>query len=129
MKLYDHVFKITDGYYPNYTEAVGEENMRDYSNFMVNRVFSMDYNLIDVAQIANKSLEVLDNDSYVKMVSAIIPRGRYNFKYKKGTVRKFDEKIVDLIATIYAVPWRDAKEYYFELTDEQLEYIKSKFGL
>lgn len=129
MNLYEHCFSIINEYHENYTEDKSDKDLSSFNKFMVNKVLSMDYDLIDLSEYMNKYLDIVSDNDYVKSMSSIIPRGRYTLKYKgKKTSTDYNET-VDLISKAYGVPYKDAEEYYLQLSDEQIEFILNKFGI
>lgn len=129
MNLYEHCFSIIRSYHKNYTEDKSEKDMSSYSNFMVNKVLSMDYYLLDLAEYMNKYIGVLSEDDYIKAMSSTIPNNRYDLTYKgKKTNVGFNE-VIEKISILYDIPYKDAEMYYDQLSREQIAIILKKFGI
>lgn len=129
MTLYDHCFSIINTYHKNYTEGKSKKDLSSFSPFMINKVLSMDYDLIDICEYINPHMNTLSDDDYAKCMSSMIPKGRYKLTYRgKKKSEKYDQS-VEYIAKAYRIPIKDAEEYYDELSDEQIEFILNKYGI
>lgn len=128
MKLYDFVFNIINGN-KNFDDLT-EFEKSEFNPFMVNKVISMDYELLPLAEINNSHLNTIPSKVLHDSLKGFIPNKRYNFKYKKR--KKVDtaefEETVSYIAKLYDVPIRDAEAYYEDLNEDQLKEIRSIYG-
>lgn len=129
MSLYDHCFSIINEYHEKYTEGKSKKDLSSFSPFMVNKVLSMDYDLIDICEYVNRHMNILSEDDYVKCMSSMIPRGRYKLTYRGRKKTETYDQSIEYIAKLYEIPIKDAEEYYKDLSDEQIEFILNKFGV
>ena len=132
MKLYDFVFNIIGGKSKPKFSEYNEQERADYSQFMINKVISMDYDLVQLAQHTNTAVNKIPDEVFDKALRAFIPPKRYDVKYKKRK-RKTDKNsdmIIEKISEYYSIPYRDAKMYYdHELTEDQINLILEEFGI
>lgn len=133
-KLFDHLKAITEEQDPDYFEKLSEEDVKSWSNFMINRFLSMKPEWVElVATILPLSQGLRPKDMY-KLYISVIPKGRVFLKYVKGKAEeKYEEFLVDLISKDYQCSTRQAIEYIEVLyaTKEGRENIKricEKYG-
>ena len=50
-KLFDHIRMITDEQDPNYFDKLSEEDLKSWSNFMINRFLSMNEEYCEVVNL------------------------------------------------------------------------------
>jgi len=132
MKLYDFVFNIIGGTSKPKFSEYNEKERSDYNQFMINKVISMDYDLLPLAQLTNDTTNKIPDEVFDKALRGFIPPKRYDIKYKKRK-RKTDKNsdmIIEKISEYYSIPHRDAKMYYEnELTEDQINLILEEFGI
>lgn len=128
MKLYDFVFNIING--KNSFDDFSDLEKSEFNPFMVNKVISMDYDLLAVAQNTNRFIDLIPPHVLHDSLKGFIPNSRYNVTYKKNKKEdtSYFEETVGYIAKLYDVPIRDAKDYFYDLSDEQLKYVRSVYG-
>ena len=132
MKLYDFVFNIIGGTSKPKFSEYNEKERSDYNQFMVNKVISMDYDLLPLAQLTNDTTNKIPDEVFDKALRGFIPPKRYDIKYKnrKRKTDKNSDMIIEKISEYYSIPYRDAKMYYEnELTEDQINLILEEFGI
>jgi len=129
MKLYDYVFNIINKKKPFH--LFNETEVKGFDKFMVNKVLSMDYNLLKLANENNSILNEIPDDVFHDSLQNYIPYRKYDLKYrkKKSEMEENKKQIINIIADYYEVPIRDAEMYYYDLTDEQKKSIMGEYGL
>lgn len=129
MKLYDYVFNIINKK-RSFDEFTKEEK-GEYNQFMINKVLSMDYDLLPLTQLNNSFINKIPDSVFDKALQNFIPNKKYSLKYIKGKREKDDIKkyIIEKISSLYAVPLKDAEQYFYELNENQLKLILSEFGI
>lgn len=127
MELYDHVFNIINKN-KKFSELTKKEQ-DGFSKFMVNKVFSMDFNLVDLSENNNKILDLLDDETFNDSLQRFIPNGDFNLSYKKSKKDDIDEDTVNRISKYFKVPYRDAIDYYHSLSEEAITEINRTYGI
>lgn len=127
-KLFDHLNAITSEQDPKYFDKLSEEDVKSWSNFMINRFLSMKVEWIElIAEFLPLSQNLSPKELY-KLYIGIIPKGRHYTKYIKGRgEEKYEEFLLDLIKKDYLCSEKEAKEYAEILysTKEGRESIKN----
>jgi hypothetical protein len=111
-KLFDHLHAVTAEQDPNYFDKLTEEDVRGWSNFMINRFLSMKVEWVQmIADLLPLSQNLAPKEMY-KMYIGIIPKGRHYTKYIKGRAEeKYEEFLIDLLKTYYSCSKKEAIEY------------------
>lgn len=111
-KLFDHLNAITSEQDPNYFDKLSEEDMKTWSNFMINRFLSMKVEWVQmIADLLPLSQTLAPKEMY-KMYIGIIPKGRHYTKYIKGRgEEKYEAFLIDLIKRYYTCSEKEAMEY------------------
>jgi hypothetical protein len=111
-KLFDHLHAVTAEQDPNYFDKLTEEDVRGWSNFMINRFLSMKVEWVQmIADLLPLSQNLAPKEMY-KMYIGIIPKGRHYTKYIKGRgEEKYEEFLIDLLKTYYSCSKKEAIEY------------------
>lgn len=111
-KLFDHLNAITNEQDPKYFDKLSDEDVKSWSNFMINRFLSMKVEWIQlVAEFLPLSQTLSPRELY-KLYIGIIPKGRHYTKYIKGrSEEKYEEFLLDLIKKDYLCSEKEAKEY------------------
>ena len=129
MKLYDYVFNIING--KKNFDDFNDMEKSEFNPFMTNKVISMDYDLLPLAENTNRFVDSIPPKVLHDSLKSFIPNRRYNLTYKKGKKEDTEhfEETVGYIAKLYDVPVRDAKAYYHDLTEEQLKEVRAIYGV
>lgn len=134
-KLFDHLNAITVEQDPNYFDKLSEEDLKSWSNFMINRFLSMKPEWTElVATLLPLTQSLQPRDMY-KLYINTIPQGKYYLKYIKGTAdEKYEEFLVDLIKKEFEVSENQALEYIDILYStregrENIKYICEKYAI
>jgi hypothetical protein len=125
--LFDHVNAIFVDKSIDYLENLEESERKTYSQYMVNRVLSMNPAYIEIVNEFQSFYEYTNNrDSYL-FYSQLLPKGKQFNKYIKSSKKSnFDPWIIGCIAKYYDVSYEESK-YYFDLlmlTDEGKNNLK-----
>jgi len=134
-KLFDHLNAITSEQDPNYFNKLSEEDLKSWSNFMVNRFLSMKPEWVELVATLLPLSQTLSPKEMYKLYINIIPKGKYFLKYVKGKSEdKYEQFIVDLLKKEYDCSENQAIEYLEVLYSsregrEYLKYVSEKYGI
>jgi hypothetical protein len=134
-KLFDHLNAITLEQDPNYFDKLTEEDVKTWSNFMINRFLSMKPEWVElIASLLPLTQTLRPNEMY-KLYIGILPKGKQYLKYTKGkSADKYEEFLVELIKREYSVPESQAIDYIDVLYAsregrENIKYICEMYGI
>jgi hypothetical protein len=133
--LFDHLNAITAVQDPNYWGSLSDEDKKSWSNFMVHRFLSMNYDYIQLIAEIQPLTQTLEPELFYKLLINVIPKGKTYLRYIKGKHEdKMDNTVLDLIITEYSCSRATAIEYYdilMNITDgkEYIQYLKEKYGV
>lgn len=134
-KLFDHINAITTEQDPKYFDKLGEDDIKTWSNFMINRFLSMNPQWIElIAEILPLSQTLQPKEMY-KLYIGVIPKGRYYLKYIKGKgEKKYEDFLVDLLKKEFNCSEVQANDYIEVLYStregrENIKYICEKYGV
>ena len=126
-KLFDHLNALTAEQDPNYFDKLTEEDIKSWSNFMINRFLSMKPEWVELIASLQPLTQSLEPEQMYKLYINILPKGKQYLKYTKGKADdKYEQFLVDLIKKEYDCSERQATEYIevFYATREGRENIK-----
>ena len=133
-KLFDHLNAITSEQDPNYFEKLSEEDLKSWSNFMINRFLSMKPEWVELIATLLPLTQTLQPKEMYKLYISVIPKGKYFLKYIKGKGEdKYEEFLVELIKKDFQCSEKEANEYIEVLYStregrENIKYICEKYG-
>ena len=133
-KLFDHLNAITAEQDPDYFNKLSEEDIKSWSNFMINRFLSMKPEWVELIATLQPLTQTLEPEQMYKLYINIIPKGRQYLKYTKGKSEdKYEEFLIELIKKEYNCSERQAIEYVEVLYStregrENIKYICEKYG-
>ncbi len=133
-KLFDHLNAITAEQDPNYFDKLSEEDLKSWSNFMINRFLSMKPEWVELIATLLPLTQTLEPKEMYKLYINVIPKGKQFLKYTKGKCEeKYEEFLVDLIKKEFLVSEGQANEYIEILYStregrENIKYICEKYG-
>jgi len=133
-KLFDHLTAITTEQDPNYFDKLSEEDLKSWSNFMINRFLSMKPEWVELIATLLPLTQTLQPKEMYKLYISVIPKGKYFLKYIKGKgEEKYEEFLVDLIKKEFQCSEKEAIEYIEVLYSnregrENIKYICEKYG-
>jgi hypothetical protein len=133
-KIFDHIAAITAEQDPKYFDKLSDEDIKSWSNFMINRFLSMKPEWVELIATLLPLTQTLEPKEMYKLYISVIPKGKYFLKYIKGkTADKYEEFLIDLIKKDYQCSEKEALEYIEVLysTREGREHIKytcEKYG-
>ena len=134
-KLFDHLNAITSEQDPNYFNKLSEEDLKSWSNFMVNRFLSMKPEWVELVATLLPLSQTLSPKEMYKLYISVIPKGKYFLKYVKGKSEdKYEQFIIDLLKKEYDCSETQSIEYLEVLyaSREGREYVKyvcEKYGV
>ncbi len=134
-KLFDHLNAITAEQDPNYFDKLSEEDLKSWSNFMINRFLSMKQEWVELIATLLPLTQTLEPKEMYKLYINVIPKGKQFLKYTKGKSEdKYEQFIVDLLKKEYDCSENQAIEYLEVLYStregrEYLKYISEKYGI
>jgi hypothetical protein len=133
--LFDHLNAISKDQKPDYFKDLSEEDKKTWSNYMIHRFLSMNYDFVDMIAQFQPLTQTLEPELFYKLLIGTIPSGRYYFRYIKGKSEETsDETIVQLLKQEYSCSKSTAIDYYHILTcikegEEYKKYLKDKYGI
>jgi hypothetical protein len=134
-KLFDHLNAITAEQDPNYFDKLSEEDLKSWSNFMINRFLSMKPEWVELIATLLPLTQTLEPKEMYKLYISVIPKGKQFLKYTKGKSEdKYEQFIVDLLKKEYDCSENQAIEYLEVLYStregrEYLKYLSEKYGI
>jgi hypothetical protein len=134
-KLFDHLNAITTEQDPNYFDKLSEEDLKSWSNFMVNRFLSMKPEWVELIATLLPLSQTLSPKEMYSLYINVIPKGKYFLKYIKGKSEdKYERFLIDLIKKEFLVSEIQAIEYIEILYSiregrENIKYICEKYGI
>jgi hypothetical protein len=133
-KLFDHLNAITSEQDPNYFEKLSEEDLKSWSNFMINRFLSMKSEWVEMIATLLPLTQTLQPKEMYKLYINVIPKGKYFLKYIKGKgEEKYEEFLIELIKKEFSCSEKESLEYIEILYStregrENIKYICEKYG-
>jgi len=133
-KLFDHLNAITSEQDPKYFDKLSEEDLKSWSNFMINRFLSMKPEWVELIATLLPLTQTLQPKEMYKLYISIIPKGKQFLKYTKGKSEdKYEEFLIDLIKKEFQCSEKEALEYIEVLYStregrENIKYICEKYG-
>jgi hypothetical protein len=120
--LFDHIKAVTSEQDPKYWDKLDEADKKVWSNYMVFRFLSMNYEWVDtIAQLQPVLQELPPRACYLALID-IIPRGKYYLKYMKAKGEDRHEKwLIELVSKHYQSSLIESEDY-LDI------YYASKFG-
>ena len=134
-KLFDHLNALTSEQDPNYFDKLTEEDIKSWSNFMINRFLSMKPEWVELIASLQPLTQSLEPEQMYKLYINILPKGKQYLKYTKGKADdKYEQFLVDLIKKEYDCSERQATEYIEVLYStregrENIKYICEKYAI
>jgi hypothetical protein len=133
-KLFDHLNAITAEQDPKYFDKLSEEDLKSWSNFMINRFLSMKPEWVELIATLLPLTQTLQPKEMYKLYISIIPKSKQFLKYTKGKSEdKYEEFLIDLIKKEFQCSEKEALEYIEVLYStregrENIKYICEKYG-
>ena len=133
-KLFDHLNAITAEQDPKYFDKLSEEDLKSWSNFMINRFLSMKPEWVELIATLLPLTQTLQPKEMYKLYISVIPKGKYFLKYIKGKgEEKYEQFLIDLIKKDFQCSEKEALEYIEVLYStregrENIKYICEKYG-
>ena len=87
--LFDHLNAISKDQKPDYFRDLSEEDKKTWSNYMIHRFLSMNYDFVDLIAQVQPLTQTMEPEIFYKLLIGLIPSGRYYFRYiivKRGIV-------------------------------------------
>lgn len=133
--LFDHLNAITAIQDPEYFDRLTDEDKKTWSNFMIHRFLSMNYDYIELIAEIQPLAQTLEPALLYKLLIGLIPKGKVYLRYIKGKHEdKVDKQIVNLLIAEYQCSENTAIDYYDILLNikdgnQYIEYLKEKYGV
>lgn len=110
-------------------EDIPEEERAVWSNFMCNKVLSMNEDYIELVNIVSKNTWQMKPKHLYDLYKDAIPKGfTYSAYIKSKTKKTYDLKEVESIADYYKISTRTAKEYIDVLPRNEVEKITQQLN-
>lgn len=132
--LFDHIKAITSEQDPNYFDKLGDDDLKSWSNFMINRFLSMNPDWIELVSTILPFTQTMDPKDVYKLYINIIPKGKYYLNYVKGKKSaEYEDFIVELVKKEYSCSEKQAEDYLDILYStkegrEHIKYVCEKYG-
>jgi hypothetical protein len=123
--LFDHFRQITFDKKSNYWQSLSEEEQKQYSIYMINRLLSMniDYiELVDDIQYYNLTPEMSE-----RFYRDVLPKKKIWNKYLKPKQNNTSKDIA-IVAEHYQISMREASSYIAHMSESDIKNIKSLYG-
>lgn len=128
--LFDHVNHIQEQQSLTYFFTLTDSDKRTYSNYMVNRILSMNIHLLPLVDEIQQY--TLDPAVHYLVYATTIPRGKQYHKYIKSRTKTSHESwIIELVARHFQVSHDEATLYvdiYYEKNTAELRKICEAYG-
>lgn len=134
-KLFDHINAITSEQDPKYFDKLTEEDLKSWSNFMINRFLSMKPDWVELVATLLPLTQTLQPKEMYKLYISLIPKGKHYLKYIKGKGEdKYEDFLIELIKKDYLCSERQALDYIEVLYAsregrEHMKYVCEKYGV
>lgn len=128
--LFDHINHIREVKDPNYFQTLSDADRKSFNKYLIIRILSMDYNLIEEMAVLSKYFDVIPNEQFYKILIDLVPKGRKFCKYIKNTSESINKTILKCICDNYKISERDASDYYYILmcTDAGIVELSTLIG-
>lgn len=132
--LFDHLNAISKDQKPDYFKDLSEEDKKTWSNYMIHRFLSMNYDFVETIAQFQPLTQTMEPKLYYLFMIGVLPKGKQYLRYIKGkSEESANEKLVELIMVEYNCSKNTAIDYYNILThikegDEYFTYLKTKYG-
>lgn len=132
--LFDHLNAITKDQDPNYFDKLSDEDLKTWSNYMIHRFLSMNYDFVETIAQFQALTQTMEPKLYYLFMIGVLPKGKQYLRYIKGKSEETtDDKLVELIMVEYNCSKNTAIDYYNILThikegSEYFVYLKAKYG-
>lgn len=134
-RLFDHINAITAEQDPNYFDKLSEEDLKSWSNFMINRFLSMKPEWVELVATLLPLTQTLEPKQMYQLYINVIPKGKYYLKYIKGKGEdKYESFLIDVLKRDYQCSEQQANEYAEILYStregrEHIKYICEKYAI
>ena len=75
--LFEHIKAITSEQDPNYFDKLADEDLKSWSNFMINRFLSMNPDWVELVATLLPLTQTLRPQDMYKVYINVIPKGKY----------------------------------------------------
>jgi len=134
-KLFYHINAITSEQDPKYFDKLTEEDLKSWSNFMINRFLSMKPDWVELVATLLPLTQTLQPKEMYKLYISLIPKGKHYLKYIKGKGEdKYEDFLIELMKKDYLCSERQALDYIEVLYAsregrEHMKYVCEKYGV
>jgi hypothetical protein len=110
--LFDHISAVTEKQDPNYFNTISVEDKKTWTNYLIFRYLSMNYDFVEFLAEIQPLVETLEAEQFYKVMIDVIPKKKYYLKYMKGKKSADYEKwLIELVAKDNQVSTLQAEEY------------------
>ena len=126
--LFDHIKGIT--FRKTKWEDLSDEDKSSWNNYMINRFFSMEVELIElINEVQKYSSGILTSEFYYKILHDVLPKQSFYLKYIKSKNKlELDAEFIEIFCNHYQLSKREVYEYIKYLKDtnstELLDILK-----
>lgn len=129
MNIFDHISNIT--WRKTKWDSLSESEAKTFSPFMVNRILSMDINLVAVLNDLQKyTVGLIPAAAAYRLYSDFLPKQKIFNKYIKAKSEgKIPAELIEYIARYYMISKSEAEDLAELMSNEVRESFLSSFGL
>jgi hypothetical protein len=109
--LFDHIKGVT--FRKVKWEDLSDEDRSSWNNYMINRFFSMEVELVElINEIQKYSSGILTPETYYKLLYDVLPKQSFYLKYIKSKNKiELDQEFVDIFCKYYQLSRKEVYEY------------------
>lgn len=128
MNIFDHVKNLTKDKIK--WEDLKPEEQKTFSPYMIDRIFSMNIDLIPfVSMIQQYTVGTLEPREVYKLYFHILPKMNFWSKYiKPNKKEKWNKELVILMCQYFQLSSREVLDYMDLLKDDDIKEICGKYG-
>ena len=133
--LFEHIKQITSEQDPNYFNKLNDEDLKSWSNFMINRFLSMNPDWVELVSTILPLTQSLAPKDVYKIYINIIPKGKVYLNYIKGKKENnYEDFIIELLVKEFQCTERQADDYLDILYStkegrENIKWICERYGV
>jgi hypothetical protein len=129
MNIFDHISNIT--WKKTRWSELSESDAKSFSPFMVNRILSMDINLISILNDLQKyTVGLIPAEASYKLYSDFLPKQKIFNKYIKAKAgANAPAELVERVAEYYLISKSEAEDLCELMSDTAKQELLSSFGI
>jgi hypothetical protein len=101
---------------------------KQFSPYMMNRIVSMDYTLIEFVNYIQQYTPILSNENVYNVYLDVLPKKKMYNKYIGNKTENKQQKLIDFIMINYQLNERETKQLLTNLTNTELIQEIMRYG-